>query len=150
MKIAIGNDHAGVEMKKYLTEYLQKKGHEVINFGSDIAESVDYPVYAAKVGKAVASGECDRGILLCGTGVGISIAANKVHGVRCALCSEPFSAKLTRMHNDANVLAMGGRTLGAVMMEEIVDVFLTTEFQGGRHQKRVDLVMKLEQEQTLD
>ena len=150
MKIAIGNDHAGVEMKKYLTEYLQKKGHEVINFGSDIAESVDYPVYAAKVGKAVASGECDRGILLCGTGVGISTAANKVHGVRCARCSEPFSAKLTRMHHDANVLAMGGRTLGAVMMEEIVDVFLTTEFQGGRHQKRVDLVMKLEQEQTLD
>ena len=150
MRIAIGNDHAGVEMKKYLTEYIQKKGHEVVNFGSDVPESVDYPVFAAKVGKAVASGECDRGILICGTGVGISIAANKVHGVRCALCSEPFSAKLTRMHNDANIIAFGSRVVGPEMAKMIVDEFLGVEFEGGRHQKRVDLVMKLEQEQTLD
>ena len=116
-----------------------------------MSESCDYPVYAEKVAKAVVSGACDKGILLCGTGIGVSIAANKVHGVRCALCSEPCSAKLTREHNDANILAMGARIVGPVLAESIVDTFLTTAFSGdARHRRRIDLVTKLEQEQTIE
>ena len=109
MKIAIGNDHAAVDLKQHVSDLLQAQGFEVVNFGTDTADSCDYPIYAEKVAKAVVSGECDRGILICGTGIGISIAANKVHGVRCAVCSEPCSAVLTRKHNDANILAMGAR-----------------------------------------
>ncbi len=150
MKIAIGNDHGAVDLKFHIVKYLEKQGHEVMNFGSDVSDSCDYPVYAEKVGKAVVSGEFDKGILICGTGIGISIAANKVKGVRCALCSEPCSAKLTREHNDANILAMGARVIGPVLAESIVDAFLTTEFCGEeRHQRRVDLVSKLEQDQTI-
>lgn len=150
MKIAIGNDHGAVDLKFHIVKYLEKQGHEVVNFGSDVSDSCDYPVYAEKVGKAVVSGEFDKGILICGTGIGISIAANKVKGVRCALCSEPCSAKLTREHNDANILAMGARIIGPVLAESIVDAFLTTDFCGEeRHQRRVDLVSKLEQEQTI-
>lgn len=150
MKIAIGNDHGAVDLKFHIVKYLEKQGHEVVNFGSDVSGSCDYPVYAEKVGKAVVSGEFDKGILICGTGIGISIAANKVKGVRCALCSEPCSAKLTREHNDANILAMGARIIGPVLAESIVDAFLTTDFCGEeRHQRRVDLVTKLEQEQTI-
>lgn len=151
MKIAIGNDHGAVEMKRHLVEYLEKKGYEVVNFGSDVTESCDYPVYAEKVAKAVVSGACDKGILLCGTGIGVSIAANKVHGVRCALCSEPCSARLTREHNDANILAMGARIVGPVLAESIADAFLTTAFSGdARHRRRIDLVTRLEQEQTIE
>lgn len=124
MKIAIGNDHGAVDLKFHIMNYLQKQGHEVVNFGSDVSDSCDYPVYAEKVGKAVVSGEFDKGILICGTGIGISIAANKIKGVRCALCSEPCSARLTREHNDANVLAMGARIIGPVLAESIVDAFL--------------------------
>lgn len=150
MKIAIGNDHGAVELKFHVMKYLEKKGHEVVNYGSDVSDSCDYPVYAEKVAKAVVSGEADKGILMCGTGIGISIAANKIKGVRCALCSEPCSAKLTREHNDANILAMGARIIGPVLAESIVDAFLTTEFCGEeRHQRRVDLVSKLEQDQTI-
>ena len=150
MRIAIGNDHGAVELKFHVMKYLQKQGHEVVNFGSDTSDSCDYPVYAEKVGKAVVAGEFDKGILICGTGIGISIAANKVKGVRCALCSEPCSAKLTREHNDANVLAMGARIIGPVLAESIVDAFLTTDFCGEeRHQRRVDLVSKLEENQTI-
>ena len=150
MKIAIGNDHGAVDLKFHIVEYLKKQGHEVVNFGSDVTDSCDYPVYAEKVAKAVVSGEFDKGILICGTGIGISIAANKVKGVRCALCSEPCSAKLTREHNDANILAMGARIIGPVLAESIVDAFLTTQFCGdARHQRRIDLVTKLEQEQTI-
>ena len=150
MKIAIGNDHGAVDLKFHIVKYLEKLGHEVVNFGSDVSDSCDYPVYAEKVGKAVVSGEFDKGILICGTGIGISIAANKIKGVRCALCSEPCSAKLTREHNDANILAMGARIIGPVLAESIVDAFLTTEFCGEeRHQRRVDLVSKLEQDQTI-
>lgn len=150
MKIAIGNDHVAVELKFHIMKYLQKQGHEVVSFGSDVSESCDYPLYAEKVGKAVVSGEFDKGILICGTGIGISIAANKIKGVRCALCSEPCSAKLTREHNDANILAMGARMIGPVMAESIVDAFLTTDFCGEeRHQRRIDLVTKLEQDQTI-
>ena len=149
MKIAIGNDHGGVALKQHLVRYLEGKGFEVVNFGSDVTESTDYPIYAERVGRAVVSGECDRGILICGTGIGISISANKLHGVRCALCSEPVSAQLARQHNDANIVAMGARTLGPVMAEGIVDVFLNTEFQGGRHQRRVDKIMMLDRGESV-
>jgi len=149
MKIAIGNDHGGVELKQHLVEYLKGKGFEVVNFGSDTTESTDYPIYAERVSKAVVSGECDRGILICGTGIGISISANKIHGVRCALCSEPVSAALARQHNDANIVAMGARTIGPVVAEGIVDVFLNTEFQGGRHQRRVDKIMMLDRGESV-
>ena len=149
MKIAIGNDHGGVELKQYLVQYLKEKGYEVVNFGSDVTESTDYPIYAERVSKAVVSGECDKGILICGTGIGISISANKIHGVRCALCSEPVSAQLARQHNDANIVAMGARTIGPVMAEGIVDVFLNTEFQGGRHQRRVDKIMMLDRGESV-
>ena len=149
MKIAIGNDHVGVELKQYLIKHLEGMGHEVVNFGCDSPESTDYPIYAERVSKAVVSGECDRGILICGTGIGISISANKIHGVRCALCSEPVSARLSREHNDANIVAMGARTIGTVVAEAIVDVFLTTGFDGGRHQRRVDKIMMLDRGESV-
>ena len=149
MKIAIGNDHGGVELKQHLVKYLEGQGFEVVNFGSDTTESTDYPIYAERVSKAVVSGECDWGRLICGTGIGISISANKIHGVRCALCSEPVSARLARQHNDANIVAMGARTIGPVMAEGIVDVFLTETFQGGRHQRRVDKIMALDRGESV-
>jgi ribose 5-phosphate isomerase B len=149
MKIAIGNDHGGVALKQHLVRYLEEKGFEVVNFGSDVTESTDYPIYAERVGRAVVSGECDRGILICGTGIGISISANKIHGVRCALCSEPVSCQLSREHNNANIVAMGARTIGPVMAEAIVDVFLTTDFLGGRHATRVDMIAALENGEQL-
>ena len=149
MKIAIGNDHGGVELKQHLVQYLEEKGYEVVNFGSDVTDSTDYPIYAERVSKAVVSGECEKGILICGTGIGISISANKIHGVRCALCSEPVSAALARQHNDANIVAMGARTIGPVMAEGIVDVFMNTEFQGGRHQRRVDKIMMLDRGESV-
>ena len=148
MKIAIGNDHVGVELKQHLVEYLRGQGHEVVNFGTDDTASTHYPIYAEKVAKAVVSGAFDKGILICGTGLGISIAANKIHGVRCAVCSEPVSAELSRQHNDANIVAMGARMIGPVMAEAIVDKFLTTAFLGGRHQLRVDMITALEQAQA--
>ena len=150
MKIAIGNDHAALDLKNHVVDYLVKEGHEVVNFGTDTPASTDYPIYGARVAHAVANGECERGIVICGTGIGISISANKVKGIRCALCSEPVSAKLTRQHNDANVLAMGARIIGPAMAEEIVHTFLTTEFEGGRHSRRVDLITKLENGQTIE
>ena len=143
MKIAIGNDHGAVELKQHLVKYLEGKGVEVVNVGTDSTASTDYPIYAARVAKLVVGGECDKGILICGTGLGISMAANKIEGVRCAVCSEPVSTALARQHNDANIVAMGARIIGPVMAEAIVDTFLSTEFQGGRHQKRVDMIMKL-------
>lgn len=150
MKIAIGNDHGALDLKLHIKNYLEKQGHEVVNFGIDTTDSCDYPVYAAKVAKAVVAGEVDKGILICGTGIGISIAANKIKGVRCALCSEPCSAKLTREHNDTNILALGARIVGPVLAESIVDTFLNTEFSGDpRHQRRIDLITKLEEEQTI-
>ena len=150
MKIAIGNDHAALELKNHIVDYLVKEGHEVVNFGTDTPASTDYPIYGARVAHAVANGECERGVVICGTGIGISISANKVKGIRCALCSEPVSAKLTRQHNDANVLAMGARIIGPARAEEIVHTFLTTEFEGGRHSRRVDLITKLENGQTIE
>ena len=150
MKIAIGNDHVGVELKQHVIDYLQAKGHQVVNFGTDETASNHYPIYAEKVSRAVLSGEFDRGILICGTGLGISIAANKIRGIRCAVCSEPVSATLARQHNDANIVAMGARMIGPVMAEAIVDAFLTTDFLGGRHQLRVDMMTKLEAGETLE
>lgn len=148
MKIAIGNDHAAVELKLHVMEYLKNKGHEVINFGIDVPERTDYPARAEDVAKCVVSGAADRGIVICGTGVGISIAANKVHGIRCACVSEPVSARLCRAHNNCNMIAFGQRIVGEQTAEAIVDAFLETEPEGGRHAERVELIMKLEREQT--
>ena len=145
MRIAIGNDHAAPEMKFELIKRLESQGHEVVNFGTDNDASCDYPDYAEKVAKAVVSGEFDRGILICGTGVGISIAANKIDGVRCCVCSEPCTAQLSREHNDANIIAFGARVIGQAMAEKIVDTFLNTEFSGGeRHTRRVQKIAALE------
>ncbi len=144
MKIAIGNDHAAVEMKNIIKEYLEEKGYEVINFGTDTLDSVDYPLYGEKVGNAVVSGEADLGIAICGTGVGISIACNKVNGVRAVCCSEPYSAKLSRIHNNSNVLCFGARVIGPELAKMIVDEWLGAEFLGGRHQRRVDIIAEIE------
>lgn len=144
MKIAIGNDHAAVEMKNVIKDYLEEKGYEVINFGTDTTESVDYPLYGEKVGNAVVSGAADLGIAICGTGVGISIACNKVNGVRAVCCSEPYSAKLSRIHNNSNVLCFGARVIGPELAKMIVDEWLGAEFLGGRHQRRVDLISEIE------
>ena len=144
MKIAIGNDHAAVEMKNVIVEHLKSKGHEVINFGTDTLESYPYPKAASDVAHAVVNKEADCGILICGTGVGIGIAANKVKGIRCATVSEPFSAKLTKMHNNANVLSFGARVVGTEVAKMIVDSWLEAEYEGGRHQTRIDMIHELE------
>jgi ribose 5-phosphate isomerase B len=146
VKIAIGSDHVGYGLKLHISEYLRSKGHEIVDYGTVGEERVDYPVYARMVGKAVASGECERGVLVCGTGVGISIAANKVRGIRAAVCSEPYSARLSRQHNDANIIAFGSRVVGASLAEMIVDEFFSVEYEGGRHQHRLDLISGMENE----
>ncbi len=141
--IAIGCDHAGYELKKDVIDFLNEKGYDTLDLGCG-GESVDYPEIAKKVCDKVTDGSCDKGILICGTGVGMSIAANKFKGIRAALCSEHFSTKYTRLHNDSNVLCMGARTLGAGIATELALLFLTTEFEGGRHQRRVDLITDIE------
>lgn len=138
MKISIGSDHAGFDLKEHLKNYLEEEGYEVIDEGTYSLESVDYPDFGEKVGQRVAAKEADRGLVVCGSGIGISIAANKVPGIRCALVSEPLSARLSRQHNDANVLALGGRLIGLEMAKECLKVFLQTDFEGGRHQRRID------------
>lgn len=140
MKIVIASDHGAYCMKEQLKAYLMEKEIEVLDVGTHSEASVDYPEYAQKACKEVLSGHADFGIVLCGTGIGVSIAANKVKGIRCALCSEPYSAKMTRAHNDANVLAMGARVIGIELSKMIVDTFLATPFEGGRHQRRIDLL----------
>ncbi|MBQ2946173.1 MAG: ribose 5-phosphate isomerase B [Clostridia bacterium] len=142
--IAIGSDHGGFELKEIIKKHLEKRNIEYKDFGTFSEASVDYPAYGIAVGEAVASGECEKGILVCGTGIGISMAANKVKGVRAACCSDTFSARFTRMHNDANVICMGGRVVGPGLALDIVDLFLDTEFEGGRHQKRIDLITEYE------
>ena len=144
MKIGIGNDHAAVDMKNQVVEYLEGKGYEVVNFGTDTYESCNYPEYGEKVGRAVAVGDVDLGILICGTGVGISLAANKVKGVRAVVCSEPYSAKLSRQHNNTNILAFGARVIGIELAKMIIDEWLSAEFEGGRHQTRVDMITAIE------
>ena len=146
MTIGIGNDHAAVELKNEIVDYLMEKGYDVVNYGTDTHESCNYPEYGEKVGRAVAAGEVDCGILICGTGVGISLAANKVKGVRAVVCSEPYSAKLSKQHNNTNILAFGARVIGIEMAKMIVDEWLGAEFLGGRHQKRVDMIMAIENE----
>ena len=145
MKIAIGCDHGGLEHKNAIAEYLKENGFEVTDFGIYEQKSVDYPEIALKVCKAIVSGECERGILVCGTGIGMSIAANKVDGIRAAACSEHFSAKFTRLHNDSNVLCLGGRVIGVGTAIELADLFVNTEFEGGRHKLRVDKIMAIEE-----
>lgn len=140
MRIALASDHGGYELKEMIAGFLMGTGHEVIDLGTDSSESVDYPEFGRKCGQAVVDGEAERGIVVCGTGIGISIAANKVKGVRCGLCTSVEMAELTRKHNDANVLALGGRILAAEVALEIVNAFLNTEFEGGRHQRRVDML----------
>jgi ribose 5-phosphate isomerase B len=149
MKIAIGNDHVAVELKNIIADHLREEGYEVVNFGTDSTERFDYPISGYKVGRAVVSGECDLGILICGTGVGISLAANKVHGVRAVVCSEPYSAKLSREHNNTNILAFGARVVGPELAKMIVDEWLSASFQGGRHQGRIDMISEIEQTQAL-
>ena len=144
MRIAIGNDHTAVDLKNTIVDYLTELGYDVINLGTDSRESCDYPVYGEKVGRAVADGQADLGIAICGTGVGISIAANKVKGVRACVCSEPYTAKLSRMHNNSNVLAFGARVVGDELAKMIVKEWLDAEFEGGRHQRRVDMLMEIE------
>ena len=144
MKIGIGNDHAALEMKSQVMEYLKEKGYEVINYGTNTPESCNYPEFGEKVGRAVVSGEVDCGILICGTGVGISLAANKVKGVRAVVCSEPYSAKLSKQHNNTNILAFGARVVGIELAKMIIDEWLGAEFEGGRHQTRVDMIMAIE------
>ena len=144
MKIGIGNDHAGVELKNEIVAHLQERGCEVVNFGTDTHDRCNYPEYGEKVGRAVAAKEVDFGILICGTGVGISLAANKVEGIRAVVCSEPYSAKLSKEHNNTNFLALGARVVGSEMAKMIVDEWLDAEFMGGRHQTRVDMIMAIE------
>lgn len=144
MKIAIGCDHVGYELKKRVIDHLTEKGHEVVDFGTDSTERTDYPIYGEKAANAVASSECDRGIVICGTGIGISISANKVKGIRCVVCSEPYSALLSRQHNDTNMLAFGSRVVGGDLALMIVDAWLSGEYEGGRHAKRVQMISDIE------
>lgn len=144
MKIAVGCDHGGYELKKYIIRVLEKRGHEVEDFGCHSLDSCDYPDFAAPAARAVAEGKCDKGILVCTTGIGISIAANKIKGIRCAHCADCLQAELTRRHNDANMMAIGAGFTGLNMAERMVEVFLSTEFEGGRHVRRVEKIMALE------
>jgi ribose 5-phosphate isomerase B len=145
--IAIASDHGGYALKEHLKAYLAAKGITCEDFGTNSTESCDYPIFGRAAAEAVASGKCETGIVICTTGIGISITANKVKGIRCALCSDPLSAELTRRHNNANMLAMGAGMIGPNLAERIVDTFLSAQFEGGRHERRVNLVMAIENEQ---
>ena len=140
MKIAVACDHGGLVLKNTLLKYLNSKGYEVKDFGTCTEDSCDYPDYALPAAEAVARGECERGILICSTGIGISIAANKVRGIRAALCGDTYSARVSRAHNNANVLCLGQRVIGEYLALDIVDVWLKSGFEGGRHKRRVDLI----------
>lgn len=144
MKIGIGNDHAAVEMKMQIREYLESLGHEVVNYGVDTTERCNYPEIGEKVGRAVAAGEVECAVLICGTGVGISIAANKVHGVRAAVCSDITTAHLVKEHNNANIIAFGARIVGIETAKDIVKTYLDAKFLGGRHQTRIDMISDIE------
>ncbi len=149
MKLVIGNDHTAVEMKKAIKAHLEAKGIEVVDIGTNSTESFNYPISGYKAAKMVAAGEVDGGILICGTGIGISLAANKVHGIRAVACSEPYSAQLAKRHNNANMLCFGARVIGVELAKMIVDAWTDAEFEGGRHQTRVDMIMEIEQTQHL-
>ena len=140
MKLAIANDYIAVTLKRHIAEYLKTSGHEVIDLGTDSTERTDYPVWAKKCAECVTGGKADLGILICGTGVGMSIAANKHRGVRAVCCSEPYSAEMARRHNNANILCFGARVIGEATAEQLCDAFLRAEYEGGRHQRRVDMI----------
>ena len=144
MKISVGCDHGALALKNKCAEHLRAQGHEVMYFGTHTLDSCDYPDIAEKVCDAIVNGDCDGGILVCGTGIGMSLAANKVKGIRAAACSEHFSAKYTRLHNDSNILCLGGRVIGPETAKIMVEAFVTTEFEGGRHQRRVDQIAAIE------
>lgn len=144
MKLAIGNDHVAVEMKNEIKQHLKEKGIEVIDVGTNSSDRFDYPISGYKVAKMVASGEVDGGVLICGTGVGISLSANKVKGIRCAVCSEPYTAKLSKQHNNTNIIAFGARVVGPDLAKMIVDAWVDAEFQGGRHAERVAMIMEID------
>lgn len=144
MKLSLACDHGAYALKEHLKAYLIQQGHDVTDCGTNSTDSCDYPDYGRPATRLVADGACERGIVLCTTGIGMSLVANKVKGIRCALCGDPFSAEMTRRHNNANMLAMGAGIVGPNLAERIVDVFLTTEFEGGRHQRRIDKVMETE------
>lgn len=149
MRIGIGNDHVAIELKSTIKEHLEQQGYEVVDFGTNCPERFDYPISGYKVGKAVASGDVDLGVLICGTGVGISLAANKVHGIRACVCSDPYSAKLSREHNNTNIIAFGARVVGQELAKMIVDEWLSATFEGGRHQRRIDMLAEIEETQNL-
>lgn len=148
--IAIACDHSALELKAEIKALLEQRGLEYKDFGTDSDASCHYPVFGARAAKAVASGECDRGIVICGTGIGISLAANKVKGIRCALCGDTYSARMTRAHNDANMLAMGARVIGVELAKEITAAWLDTPFEGGRHQTRVDMITAIENGEDIE
>jgi len=143
--IAVASDNAGLELKKIIIEYLDELGYKLKDFGTHTDERCNYPEFALLAANAVVGGECDRGILVCGTGVGISIAANKVKGIRCAVCSEPYSALLSRQHNNSNMLALGARVVGSELAKMIVTCWLDSEFEGGRHATRVEMITQIEE-----
>jgi ribose 5-phosphate isomerase B len=143
-KIAIACDHGGYELKKDIIKHLTARGFEIVDFGCDSTQSVDYPDYALPASQAVANGECDLGILICGTGIGMSLCANKVKGIRAACCSDTFSARMTRMHNNSNILCFGARVVGLGLATDMVDLFLDTEFEGERHNQRIAKMMAIE------
>lgn len=148
MKIAIGNDHVALDMKRDITVYLESKGHEVLNFGTNTDERCNYPVYGEAVANAVAEKKADCGILICGTGVGISLAANKVMGIRAVVCSEPYTAKLSKEHNNTNILAFGARVVGIDLAKMITEQWLDAVFEGGRHQNRIDMIQEIQNKQS--
>jgi len=145
MKVALGSDHGGFELKEAIKKHLNRKGIEFADYGTFNNESVDYPDYGRITAEAIMKEECDRGIVVCGTGIGISLAANKVKGIRCALVSEEYSARMAKAHNNANMIAMGGRVIGEGIAIGIVDAWLETEFEGGRHERRVEKIMEIEE-----
>ncbi len=144
MKIAIGNDHIALSMKKHIVMHLESLGFEVVDVGTDCEERTDYPIWAKKCAEQIQLSYCNLGILICGTGVGMSIAANKLHGIRSVVCSEPYSAMMSRFHNNANILCFGARVVGEATAEQLVDAFLSTAYEGGRHQRRVDMIAEFE------
>lgn len=148
--IAIACDHAALEMKAEVIKILKERGLEYKDFGTYTTDSCHYPIFGARAAQAVASGECERGILICGTGIGMSLVANKVKGICCSLCSDSYSAKMTRAHNDSNMLAMGARVIGIEVAKEIVAAWLDTPFEGGRHQVRVDMITAIENGEVIE
>lgn len=149
MKLAIGNDHVAIEMKKEIQAYLETKGIEVIDVGTNSPARFHYPISGYKVAQMVVKGEADGGVLICGTGVGISLAANKVHGIRACVCSDPYTAKLSKQHNNTNIIAFGARVVGIETAKMIVDEWLAAEYEGGRHQTRIDMIAEIETTQAL-